>query len=64
MSFLEDENGQSSVEYIILLAMIVSILIVFVRKALMPLTAKVVDRMQKQINDRFLKGDGMHQFKL
>ncbi len=62
--FVCNEDAQSSVEYMLILAMLVSVLMVVIRKYLVPIAGKVLDNVEKQINDRFQKGDGLHQFSI
>ncbi len=62
--FFSNEDGQSSVEYILILAGVVSILMVFTRKFLIPMSGKLLHNMEMQINERFQKGDGLHRFNI
>ncbi len=62
--FMCNEDAQSSVEYMLILAMLVSVLMMVIRKYLVPISAKLLDDVGKQINDRFQKGDGLHQFSI
>ena len=60
-TFLRDEQGQSSVEYILIMAIVVLLVITFTRKFLLPLSKKLGDALEKKIEDNFLKKDAMHQ---
>ena len=63
-TFLRDEQGQSSVEYILIMAIVVLLVITFTRKFLLPLSKKLGDALEKKIEDNFLKKDAMHRMRI
>ena len=62
--FLRDESGQSSVEYMLIMAIVVLLVITFARKVLLPLGKRMGDSLEKALEENFLKKDAMHRLRI
>ncbi len=59
--FLADEDAQATTEYVLILAVLVSLAILVVRDLIRPALARLTDSISKMINEQlFNSSDSMH----
>lgn len=61
-AFLADERAQATTEYVLILAVLVTLAILVVRDLIRPILARFTDSLSKAITDKMFKDGGtMHQ---
>jgi Flp pilus assembly pilin Flp len=61
-TFLVDEEAQATTEYVLILAVMVSLGILIVRDLIKPVLTQFTDKISKLINEQLFKdGGSMHQ---
>jgi hypothetical protein len=63
MNLIRDQKAQASAEYILMLALAVSFVLILVKKLLEPAFAKFSAALQKKFDD-FLGGADLHHLKI
>lgn len=59
--FLFEEDGQATTEYVLILAVLVSIAILLIRDLIRPLVDRMGETLSKQIESMFQPGEAMHR---
>jgi Flp pilus assembly pilin Flp len=60
--FFADEDGQATTEYILILAVLISLAILLIRDLIRPIMARFTDDLSKIITERLFKNGGnMHR---
>ena len=61
-SFFVEENAQATTEYVLILAVLVSLAILLVRDLIRPILARFTDSLSNAINEQMFKGgSSMHR---
>jgi Flp pilus assembly pilin Flp len=59
--FLRDESGQATIEYVLILSVLVSIALLLIRDLLRPILTRFTDSLSKAIEERMFKPGSMHR---
>ncbi len=62
-AFLQDEEGQATTEYILMLSIITSMLVLLVKKLITPMFTKMTASLTSRIEKEFLGAD-LHVFRI
>ena len=59
--FWQEEEAQATTEYVLILAVLVSIAILLIRDLIRPVVDRLGDSLSKQIESMFQPGEAMHR---